>query len=154
PRDNDAVALTLDAGVRTTRGGEATPAPLKMEVDVPGLYSLSVGDVTPTLVNNDKFEPEQVLVMNTSDAVRGSDLIGVTKAWVLPKRKPGNKQKASEPPYEWDTSDVSDEVLKKSQPLKLELVPTEKEFSELQSFKYHAEPGQRIFVRVSPELKS
>ena len=50
-----------------------------MAVNVPGLYSLTVGDVSPTLVNNDKYEPEQVLVITTSDAVRGDDLANVTQ---------------------------------------------------------------------------
>ena len=45
--------------------------------------------------------------------------------------------------------EVSEDVLRHSQPLKLEVVPTEKEYSELQSFKYHADPGQRVYVRVS-----
>ncbi len=90
PRDNDAVKLTLDSGSCAARAaGEPTKDPLSMSVNVPGLYSLRATEVTPTLVNNDRFEPEQVLVVSTTDAVRGSDLAGLVKAWVLPKRKPG-----------------------------------------------------------------
>jgi uncharacterized protein YfaS (alpha-2-macroglobulin family) len=154
PRDNDTVELNLDSGVRTTRGGDGTDAPLKMAVNVPGLYSLTVSDIAPTLVNNDKYEPEQVLVMSASDSVRGGDLATVVKAWVLPRRKVGHKQPDSDPPYEWDTDEVSEAVLHQSQPVKLELVPTEKEFAGLQSFKYHAQPGQRIYVHISTGLKS
>ncbi len=154
PRDEDTVVLTLDGGVASSRGGDPTKDPLQMAVTVPGLYSLKVGEVNPTIVNNDKYEPEQVVILSTTDAVRGQDLVGVTRAWVLPKRKPGNKQAANEAPYEWDVSEVSDAVLSHSQPVKLELVPTEKEFSADQSFKYRAEPGQRIFIRFTPGLKS
>jgi len=154
PRDDDTVVMKLDSGVRSSRGGDATQAPLLMAVNVPGLYSLSIGDVSPTLVNNDKFEPEQVLVINASDAVRGSDLNDATKAWVLPKRRAGHHQSDDAPPYGWDVGQVSDDVLRHSQPLKLELVPTEKEFAELQSFKYHAEPGQRVYIRFAAGLKS
>ena len=57
-------------------------------------------------------------------------------------------------PYGWDVSEVSDAVLRKSQPLPIALVPTEDDFATLQSFKYHAEPGQRIYVHVGTGLKS
>jgi hypothetical protein len=154
PRDDDTVMLTVATGVRSVRGGDGTSAPVHISVRVPGLYSLKLTDVKPTLVDNDKYEPEQVLVMNLTDAVRSADLAAVTKAWVLPKRKPGAKQPDDAPPYEWDAGEVSEDVLHHSQPLKLAPVPTEQEYAQLQSFKYHAEPGQRVYVRFEPGLKS
>jgi uncharacterized protein YfaS (alpha-2-macroglobulin family) len=154
PRDDDIVSLKLAKGVVSSRGGNATEDPLMMQVTVPGLYGLHVGDVSPTLVNNDKFEPEQVLVMDFNGAVRGTDLASLVKVFVLPKRKPDVKQRPNAPPYAWEPQDVSEAVLRQSQPVKLELVPTEKEFAEAQSFKFHALPGQRLFVRIAPGLKS
>ena len=154
PRDDDTVTLTLAAGVRTVRGGDGTASPVHVSVRVPGLYSLKLTDVKPTLVDNDKYEPEQVLVTNLTDAVRSSELVASAKAWVLPKRKSGVKQAADAPPYEWDTGEVSEDVLRHSQALKLFPVPTEQEYAELQSFKYHAEPGQRVYVRFAPGIKS
>jgi hypothetical protein len=150
----DAVVLTLDKGVVSSRGGNATADKLALEVAVPGLYGLKVGDVGPTLVNNDKFEPEQVLVMDFNGAVRGSDLANNVKVWLLPKRKAGVKQRPNDPPHDWGAQEVSEDVLRASQSLKLDLVPTEKEFEEAQSCKFHALPGQRLFVRFVPGLKS
>ena len=92
PRDDDTVMLTLAAGVRSARGGDATPSSLHITVDVPGLYSLKLSDLNPTLVDNDKYEPEQVLVANLTDAVRGSDLAASAKAWVLPNVVAGWRQ--------------------------------------------------------------
>ncbi len=154
PRDNDAVKMTVAAGVRSLRGGEPIPAPLEMETNVPGLYSLAVPSVTPTLVNNDKYEPGQVVVVTASDAVRGPDLAGLVKAWVLPKRNPKFQQPDNARPYAWNYDEVSEDVLRQSRPLKLELTPTEKEFSEVQSFKYDADPYDRVYFRVSGGLKS
>ncbi|HTW34693.1 MAG TPA: MG2 domain-containing protein [Rhizomicrobium sp.] len=154
PRDDDTVAMTLDSGVKSSRGGDPTSSPVKMAVRVPGLYSLTVSEVTPTLVNNDKFEPEQVVVVNTSDTINGADLANLTKAWVLPKRKQGVKQRENAPPYAWTIPEVSDDVIRQSSPLKLELVPTENEYSDTQSFKYHAQPGERIYIRFTQGLKS
>ncbi|MDP1159985.1 hypothetical protein, partial [Klebsiella variicola] len=76
--------------------------------------------------------------------VRSVDLAARAKAWVLPKRKPGVDQSDDDPPYEWNVADISDAVLKQSKPLPLEAVPTENDYATLQSFKYHATPGDRI----------
>ncbi len=152
PHDDDEVDLALSKGVASSRGGTPTDQSLGMSVRVPGLYSLNVRSVTPTLVNNDKYEPEQVVVINTNQAVRGSDMR--VHAWVLPTRKAGHKQPDSAPPYDWGSSEVSEDVLNHSKPLALELVPTEKEYEELQSFKFHAEPGQHVFFRIEADLKS
>jgi len=165
PRDDGAVALTLDSGVRSARGGNGTDAELKASVRVPGLYSLTVDDVSPTLVDNDKYEPEQVLVINLSGAVRDSDLAGLVHAWVLPQRNPNAEREDSqdsqdsqdnEQPaaYDWSTGEVGEDVLRKSQKLPLEVVPTENDYQALQSFKFHANPRQRIYVRVEKGLKS
>jgi alpha-2-macroglobulin len=154
PRDNDAVKMTVGRGVRSVRGGDPIADPLTMETNVPGLYSLAVQSVTATLVNNDKYEPGQVAIVTTSDAVRGSDLANVVKAWILPKRNPKVHQAENDRPFAWSSDEVSDEVLRQSQPLKLEVVPTEKEFSEIQSFKYTADPYQRVYFRVPAGLKS
>ncbi|NIE64346.1 MG2 domain-containing protein [Burkholderia sp. Ax-1719] len=154
PRDDGAVQLKLDSGVRSSRGGAGTQEPLTSVVRVPGLYSLAVKSVSPTLVDNDRYEPEQVLVTEIGGAVRGADLNGLIKAWVLPKRREGVDQKDDDPPYEWSNADVSESVLRHSQPLALELVPTENDYAELQSFKFHADPGQRVYVRIASGLKS
>ncbi|MGM3276374.1 MG2 domain-containing protein [Ralstonia sp. 24A2] len=154
PRDDLSARLTLDSGVRSIRGGDGTKAPQQTAVRVPGLYSLAVNQLAPTLVDNDRYEPEQVLLAELSGAVRGSDLAGLVKAWVLPKRKPGVDQGDDEPPYSWNITEVGEDVLRQSQSLNLELTPTEGDYAPLQSFKYRAQPGQRVYVRVDAGLKS
>lgn len=162
PRDDGAVMLTLDSGVRSARGGNGTDAELKTSVRVPGLYSLTVDEINPTLVDNDKYEPEQVMVINLSGAVRDSELAGLVHAWVLPQRKSGiasdnsdgDQADQEEGSYAWSASEVGEATLRKSRQLPLEVVPTENDYQALQSFKFHANPGQRIYVRVEKGLKS
>ncbi|MEP6897827.1 MAG: MG2 domain-containing protein [Rhodanobacter sp.] len=154
PRDDGAVLLKLDDGVRSSRGGDGTRDAMQTRVHVPGLYSLAIQDISPTLVDNDKYEPEQVLVANVSGSVRGGELAGLTKAWILPKRKADVDSSDDDAAYSWDVSEVSEAVLRQSKSLPLELVPTENDYAELQSFKYHATPGQRIYVRIGAGLKS
>ncbi|WP_430389647.1 alpha-2-macroglobulin [Dyella sp. 20L07] len=154
PRDESSVHYSIGKGVRSARGGDGTSRDLKGQVRVPGLYSLSINSIDPTLVDNEKYEPEQVLVVNVTGSVRDSELAGLIKAWVLPGRKPGVEQGDDEPPYSWSAAEVGDAQLRQAQPLKLELVPTENDYEAVQSFKFQAEPGQRIYVRVDKGLKS
>ncbi|HEX7814150.1 alpha-2-macroglobulin, partial [Dyella sp.] len=154
PKADGAVAYTIAKGVRSSRGGDGTEDERAASIAVPGLYSLAIKSIEPTLVDNDKYEPEQVLLLETSDNVRDSELAGLVKAWVLPKRNPKFDDDDDAAPYPWQPSEISESLLKKSQPLKLEVVPTENDYASLQSFKFHAEPGQRIYVRVEKGLRS
>lgn len=154
PPDPLSVRLDVDKGVKSARGGNGTPDALQAKVTVPGLYSLSVEDVTPTLVDNERYEPEQVIVAATSDGVRSADLAARAKAWILPKRKPGAEGSDQDLPYEWGTNEIGDAVLKQSKPLTLEAIPTENDYATTQSFKYHAAPGDRIYVRFDAGLQS
>ncbi|MET3654303.1 alpha-2-macroglobulin [Dyella japonica] len=154
PRDQSAVAYTIAKGVRSTRGGDGTPAELKTQVRVPGLYSLTIDSIEPTLVDNEKYEPEQVLLVNVGGTVRDTELAGLIKAWVLPARKAGEDQAEDAPPYDWSADQVGEAELRQSQPLKLDLVSTENDYEAVQSFKFHASPGQRVYVRVDKGLKT
>ncbi|HTA64631.1 MAG TPA: MG2 domain-containing protein, partial [Xanthomonadaceae bacterium] len=172
PRDDGMVAVKIDKGLCSSRGGDCTEQPLRASVRVPGLYSLTIDEISPTLVDNDRYEPEQVMVVSVGGAVRDSDLGGLVHAWILPASSSGNANVASvkppsrsgdaddddtsddQAPYEWSQSEVSEGVLHRSKPLKLEAVPTEAEYQALQSFKFHADPGQRIYVRIDQGLKS
>ncbi|WP_235023166.1 alpha-2-macroglobulin family protein [Caballeronia glebae] len=154
PRDALTARLNVDSGLKSSHGGNQTTDALQASVNVPGLYSLAIAKISPTLVDNDRFEPEQVLVVETSDAVRAEELASRTKAWVLPKRKPAVDQSSDGPPYEWQTEEVSEALIKQAQPLTLESVPTDEEYASTQSFKFRADPGARIYVRVDSGLKS
>jgi uncharacterized protein YfaS (alpha-2-macroglobulin family) len=154
PRDDGLVAVKIDTGVCSSRGGDCTAQPLQTTVRIPGLYSLTIDAISPTLVDNDKYEPEQVLVVTVGGAVRDNELTGLIHAWILPARKPGEDASDDATPYDWGDSEVSENVLHQSQPLKLDAVPTETEYQALQSFKFHALPGQRIYVRIEKGLKS
>src|SRR6185437_4418027 len=144
----------IGAASRRRRGGEGSKDALKASVRIPGLYSLTVDDLSPTLVDNDKYEPEQVLVANFGGAVRGSDVADAIRAWVLPAQKPGEQPADDGTPYDWGVSEVGENVLRKAQSLLLVLAPTENDYQALQSFKYHAVPGQRVYVRIGKGIKS
>jgi uncharacterized protein YfaS (alpha-2-macroglobulin family) len=154
PRDDAQLACTIAVGVRASRGGPATTKPLEGTVAIPGLYSLNIGNISATLVDNAKFEPEQVLVMETSQAVSEGDTAKAVTGWLLPEFNPKTPQEQRTAPYSWSAGEVGEDLLRQSQRLSLDAVPTEHEFAELHSFKFHADPGRSIFIKVDKGLRS
>ncbi|TBR39310.1 MULTISPECIES: alpha-2-macroglobulin [Dyella] len=154
PSESGAVLYSLDKGISSSRGGDATTDRLDTSIAVPGLYSLAINQISPTLVDNERYEPEQVLLVESSGTVRGTALAGLVKAWVLPRYRTDIKHKDGDPDYRWSAGTVSEATLRQATPLNLELVPTENDFEALQSFRFHAEPGQQVYVRVDKGLTS
>ena len=155
PTDDATLGYTVASGVRAARGGPATEAALEGNVAVPGLYSLHIDAIEPTLVDNAKFEPEQVLVVNVSQPVGERDVTKAVSAWVLPKQNPKVAEaERGEQPYSWGLDEVGENLLKASDKLSLEAVPAEHDYAEMSSFKYHADPGRYLYVKVDKGLKS
>ncbi|MDF4004378.1 alpha-2-macroglobulin [Luteibacter sp. PPL552] len=143
PRDDGAVGLKLDDGVVSSRGGDGTETALETSVKVPGLYSLALDEMSATLVDNERYEPEQVVVMNFSGAVSGADLARHVHAWIVP---PGD---------EHDTvANIGEADLRRFAPVKPVMVPTANDWSAAQSFRYQAKPGERLYVRVDKGITS
>jgi len=147
PTDDEALTYTIAEGVRAARGGPATDQSLDGKVSVPGLYSLRIESIEATLVDNAKYEPEQVLVVDASQSVNEADTQKAFSAWLLPHNDRDNS-------WYWSLSDISEAVLQRSQKLGLEAIPTERDYENLHSFKYKADPGRYIYVRVNKGLKS
>ncbi len=154
PPDDTKLLVTLDKGLHAARGGPATAAKIEGAVIVPGLYSLHIDDVSAVLVDNERFEPEQVLVLEASQAVGERDMAKAVSAYVLPKFNPKTPEAQRAETYAWSESEIGDDILQKSQKLNLDAVPAERDSAQTQSFKYRAEPGQYVFVKVAKGLKS
>jgi uncharacterized protein YfaS (alpha-2-macroglobulin family) len=155
PKDSGKIRFTLAKGLSAARGSPALDAELSKEVAIPGLYSLVVTDVAPKVVTNDKNEPEQVLVLQTSATVHERDMQKALAVWVLPKLNPDPKlNRPDGEPFDWSASQVSDAALKLATRLAPEAVPAEREYTQLHSFKYHADVGTYLYVQVAKDIKS
>ncbi|HZP65822.1 MAG TPA: alpha-2-macroglobulin, partial [Rudaea sp.] len=154
PEDNARLAFTIDAGVHAMHGGAPSVKAIEGDVAVPGLYSLQIKSISATLVDNAKFEPEQVLVVEAGQTVGERDAARAVNAWVLPEFNPATPVEQRKHPYAWSQSEVGEALLRQSQKLGLDAVPTEHEFAELLSFKFRADPGRYIYVKVDKGLRS
>lgn len=156
PLDEYYVTATIDKGVRSSRGGAGSPKELSTEVRIPGMYDcFQIASVEPTFVRNERFESEQVLVIETTAPARQEDLGRNLKVFVLPQDRPAHQNQPARKNYSWSNIDeIGTEVLNLSQALTLEPIPTEREFSTLHSFKYNADIGRFLFVRIQKGIKA
>ena len=148
------LAESIAAGLRTPKGGKPTTKPLLSSVDIPGIYDfLHISEASLTLVNNAQYEPEQVLLLETNTGVTEAEMKKAISAYVLPVRplKEATPQKEQ---YSWGTYEISNEVLKASTPLKLEQIPNEREFATTHSFRFQADVGRMVYVKVAKGLRS
>lgn len=156
PKESTTLNATLAKGLVAQAGGNATKDELSAAVSVPGLYSLAIEDVTPTVVTNERFEPEQVLIVGSSQLVHERELARNLTVWLLPTRNPDQKKEdQGDAPYAWsDTREVSAAVLKAATRLDLAPVPSAQEYTQTHSFKYHADVGRMLYVQVDAATKS
>lgn len=150
--------ITVEPGVRAARGGNETQEPLKTSVDVPGLNSLAVADLSLDIVRDERNEPDQVLLVNLSFAVAERDFPAKAHAWLLPMKHPDPKLQASfdrrGEPFAWSEATLRPEVLNAGTALELTQIPGEREHYELHSLRYRADPGRYLYVKVDAGLKS
>jgi len=155
PQKDAVMRVRLDKGTHAAKGGPAHDDELNTTVNIPGLYNfLKVTNASLTLVDNERFEPEQVMIVETSAGVTDQEMQKSIVAYVLPVYEPNNQEeRQKKKPHQWnDTAVIGPEILKVSSPLKLAPIAGEKEFSTLHSFKYKADVGRYIYIQIKKGL--
>lgn len=149
PREDVTLNLTLAKGIRSTRGGNSTDADISSSITVPGRFSLNFSNASMTLVDNERFEPEQVLLLESSRPMAEHALDGKITAWVLPLYRPGAPESEKTDPYEWgNTEQIGKEIVAASAKLPLYPVPGDEDSQTLHSFKFQAPVGRYIYVEI------
>ena len=151
PAQTMSMSLRIGAGVKAQAGGNVTAQDQIKAVSVPGLYSLDIVEMKQLIVTGDDGEPENVLQISTGMAVNEKEMARSVQAWLLPvshESEDGETQAWNDP------AEVTEQVLKSSTPVPLLALPTERENSETHGFKFVAEPGRTLFVRIKKGLRS
>jgi len=149
PRKDAMVELTGGDGAQAARGGPAFAKAIEQKVRVPGMYNFfRVSSTRVEIVDNPKLEPEQILVAHLSAAATEKELGKAFELWLLPTRNPHDDSKVAGP-YAWSNPEAIDaKVLAKGKRLALTQLPAEKEYSAEHSFRFRADPGRFLYVRV------
>lgn len=156
PAKDTTFYVTVDSGARAERGGPTTKDKSERTVTVPGMYTyFRVNGVTPTLVRNEQYEPEQVLVLDVTAEAEMKEIEKNLTVWLLPENKPETPGMPAHKKHQWmDPSEVAPEVLKLASKVALTTIPTEHEADKLFSFKYEAPVGRHLYVQLKKGTRS
>lgn len=151
PREDSTLTLQLAKGGKASQGGNELEA-IESTVSVPGLYSLRFEQIQMTLVDNERFEPEQVLMMQSNVPVSEAALKGKVRAWLLPEYPPNTPKEDQHGGYQWGPSQVGQAVL--NHPLPLKAMPGAEEYDTAHSWKFSAPVGRSVFVQVDAGVQA
>ena len=161
PEKAGRAVITVDSGVKAARGGNSTKDKLTAGADIPGRNSLDVAKAQLQIVRDERDEPSQALMIETSHSVTEQAMKSHVTAWLLPERNPDPSLQAAWErsnagrAYPWNSpTEVTGTVLNVAQRFGLEYVANEREHVELHSFRLKAAPGRYLYVRIEKGLES
>ncbi|MCL2765512.1 MAG: MG2 domain-containing protein [Treponema sp.] len=143
--------LRINEGVRDSSGFGRTTRRETATVEIPGMNTFAqVYEIVYELVKNEEQVFDQVLVMSTQGALEPDELAKNISAWVLPVDLPQLPGLREQKDYDWrSTHEVVPEVLRLSESLNLEALPNELKFSSINSWKFEAEAGRYIYIKLN-----
>ncbi|MGH8188281.1 MAG: hypothetical protein ACREUC_17115, partial [Steroidobacteraceae bacterium] len=160
PAKEARLEITIKRGVHAARGGNGNNAELVTNVAVPGLNSLKIANVTLDIVRDQRNEPDQVMLIDTSFSVRERELPPKLHAWLLPLRHPDPRlhdkfeSNYGSQPFMWTEANFRPQVLTPSASVELTQIPGELDHYQLHSLRYSADPGRYLYVKIDAGLKS
>jgi len=148
PRDDTSITLVIEKGIRASRGGNPTGDKVQASVTIPGRTSLRFSGAQMTLVDNARYEPEQVLLLTSSSPVAETAFAGKVQAFLLPERGP-HQPKEDKNPYQWsDVGEIGNDILAQSQSLALTYVASDGGNQTTHGFKFNGAAGRYVFLSV------
>jgi uncharacterized protein YfaS (alpha-2-macroglobulin family) len=148
PRDDTPMTLIIDKGVQAARGVNATADRLTSVVTIPGRTSLRFANARMAVVDNARYEPEQILLLTSTSPVVERAFTGKMSVQLLPARHP-RQPKEDEEPYEWrDDGQIGSDILAMSDPVSMSYVPSEEGGDTSHAFKFLAPVGRYLYVTV------
>ena len=156
PNYESNVQFEIEKSVRSKRPGEGSIEKKESRVTVPGMLThFRFREANLSLVRNDQYEPEQVLILGSTAAAKQKELTEHLEVYVLPVDRPAlpNDKKIRKNFY-WNVSNVSKDIVSISKKLDLKPIPTEKDYSKIISYKYREKPGAYLYIHVKKGLTS
>ena len=146
------VRIEVAAGIEPARGDGALPEPLAAQVRVPDRTSYFRGDEFDTrIVEDDTGRALQTAVFGFTDQVDTAEFAARVRAWLLPEKL---SEGDSEAHRGRSAREVTEDLLRRAEPLPLTVNPTERDASALQSVVFDAPEGRFVYFRIAPGLQS
>lgn len=151
PRHDVAMSLRIDKGVAAADGGAPSDEAVRYRVAVPGADTFArLSSIKQTYVQNSENRYEQVLIVTADGRVRGADLLDNVEVYALPRDLPALPGQKAQEDYSWSNpAIVGPEIIALSQKVNVELLPSEHEYSAVNSFRFSCDPGTFIYVKIA-----
>ncbi len=148
PEREDFMKLVLPKGLRTLQGGAETKDEQEDKVRVPDLYSFFRIESTGTsIVRNKEGDPGQIFVVQTTAAAKSEDIAKELSVVVLPWK---NQRHES-----WGgPKEITAEVLQRSTPVEMTLVPSLDPLTKTHTFKLRVEQEGQLYASIAKGVKS
>jgi uncharacterized protein YfaS (alpha-2-macroglobulin family) len=150
PEENVIMNLTIEEGVECSSKGNESSKEVSSKVTIPGITNfIKIKSISQTMVRNDDYKLEQVLIIDSKGKARAKDLEKNMEVWILPKDRPETPGVKRNKNYRWsDPAMVGPEVIKLSARLALSPIETEHEYEALNSFKINVKPRKYIYIKI------
>lgn len=152
PENGGRLLLKVAADFGAARGGPDNPSAIEGQVALPSLYSVCLQSQATMIVENDQFQPEQVLMLQFNDRLRDTDVAKALRVWLLPAVNPEDQYQRN--PYGWSISQVTDDLLARSERITLTALPAEDAWSTQHAFRFKVDPGRRLYVELDRGLRA
>lgn len=156
PDDGGKAALQIGKGIKSTVNANETKEASTLTVNVPGLYSLILNNISAVLVESNTGKGSKALIISTNDAIHENEIKKAVKVWLLPQHNPEDDGRNLHPSdfHDWGIDEIDNEVIAKSQPVALSLNDTEQESQSLFSFAFDAPSNRFLLVEVENNITS
>jgi uncharacterized protein YfaS (alpha-2-macroglobulin family) len=147
--------LSIQKGVRAA-AGEGSPGEVRTyHVEIPGMTSyVYVQDLGHDLIKNADQKYDQVFIIDTRGTVDEAELSKNITVYELPVDRPELPGIKAEKNHSWyNVSEMLPEVLQLSRKIESEAIPSELKYNSVNSYKFSAEPGRFVYVKINNGTK-
>jgi len=150
PEDDVQMELTIGKGAKSSWKGNKKLSTVSARIGIPGMLNfVRVESAHQTLVKNEAYQTEQVLVIDTKGKIKASDLLKNAEIFVLPNDLPALAGQKKEVNYRWyDVKKIGPEVRELSTDVQLTTMVTEHDFENINSFKMNVPPLRYVYLKI------
>jgi uncharacterized protein YfaS (alpha-2-macroglobulin family) len=142
--------LTINKGVKALVGNSETTQSIQESVLIPDAQTyFKITAATAGIVRNERDQPGQVLNIETTVGVTETVLNNNLHVYLLPQDLPATAAEESKPNYAWQNpGEVSPGILALSTPVKLNSIPTDRDYSTTHSYQFNSEKPGYIYLKI------
>ena len=156
PDEPGEMMFTIEQGTHAAAGGTGFSRRLERTVSIPGVEDyFRIERINGTEVSNLHDEMERIGTVYATATMRQKDLIDHVSVVLLPRNKPAIGDQPMRINFNWTSAlEATPEVMALAEPIKVDWIPSEHEFSNTQSFRFTAESGRALLITIHAGLKS